>query len=135
MRFVRVAYAELNARQKENRNYLKVASKLADYGYNSLRISDDWQGADFIAYHVSGSDFLKVQLKGRLTISAKYQAKDIHIAFMAGDACFVYPHDEIMDAVVATGKITDTAAWKNTKAYDWPSIPKWAREFLKPYSI
>jgi len=27
----------------------KVAAALADYGYNSMRLNDDWQGADFIA--------------------------------------------------------------------------------------
>lgn len=45
----KITYKNLNARQKENYNYHKVAATLADYGYNSMRLNDDWQGADFIA--------------------------------------------------------------------------------------
>jgi len=63
--FSRVAYSDLNSRQKENYNFQKVAARLADYGFNSIRLTDDWQGADFIAVHIDGETFLKVQLKGR----------------------------------------------------------------------
>lgn len=41
---------------------------MADYGFMTIRLSDDWQGADFIAQHVDGVLFLRVQLKGRLTL-------------------------------------------------------------------
>ena len=49
MDFNKISYVKLNAKQKENYNYHKVAATLADYGYNSMRLNDDWQGADFIA--------------------------------------------------------------------------------------
>ena len=68
----RVRYADLNARQKENYNFQKVSAVLADFGFSTLRLTDDWQGADFIAQHVDGETFLKVQLKGRLTFGKKY---------------------------------------------------------------
>jgi hypothetical protein len=55
----KIAYTELNSRQKENYNFQKVAAHLADYGFNSLRLSDDWQGADFIACHIDGNMFLR----------------------------------------------------------------------------
>lgn len=48
--FKRVPYESLNARQRKNYNFQKVASRLADYGFNCLRLSDDWNGADFIAF-------------------------------------------------------------------------------------
>lgn len=48
-----------------------MATALADYGYNSVRLTDDWQGADFIAVHIDGESFLKVQLKGRFTVDKK----------------------------------------------------------------
>ena len=73
--FAHVPYAELNSRQKENYNFHKVAARMADYGFNCLRLTDDWQGADFIACHIDGETFLKVQLKGRLVIDRKYQGK------------------------------------------------------------
>jgi len=75
----RINYDKLNARQKENYNYHKVASALADYGYDCMRLNNDWQGADFIA--VKGDDMLKVQLKARFTLDKKYIGKDIYIGF------------------------------------------------------
>jgi hypothetical protein len=77
--FEKIRYEDLNSRQKENFNFQKVAAHLADYGFNCLRLSDDWQGADFIACHIDGNTSLKVQLKGRLNIDKKYYGKDIYI--------------------------------------------------------
>ena len=71
--FKRIRSEDLNARQKENFNFQKVASTLADYGFNCIRLSDDWQGADFIACHIDGNTFMKIQLKGRLHVSEKIQ--------------------------------------------------------------
>ncbi len=62
---------DLNARQKENYNFQKISAVLADYGFVTLRLSDDWNGADFIALHKSGES-LRVQLKARLSFSRKY---------------------------------------------------------------
>ena len=78
MNLKKVNYTKLNARQKENYNYHKVASALADYGYDSMRLNNDWEGADFIS--VNGDDMIKVQLKGRLTVDKKYLNKGIIIA-------------------------------------------------------
>lgn len=41
-----------------------AAAHLADYGFNCLRLSDDWQGADFIACHIDGNKFLKGATQG-----------------------------------------------------------------------
>jgi hypothetical protein len=70
-----------NARRKENYNYHKVSALLADYGFTTLRLSDDWQGADFIAQHIDGRQFVKVQLKGRLYFGKKYVGKELFVAF------------------------------------------------------
>ena len=95
--FERISYEkDLNARQKENFNFQKVASTLADYGFNCIRLSDDWQGADSLACHIDGKTFLKVQLKGRLTFQKKYKGKDIYIAFNEGGKCYIYPHDKVL---------------------------------------
>ena len=77
----KINYDKLNSCQQENYNFQKVAAVLADYGYNSIRLTDDWQGADFIAIHIDGSTFLKIQLKGRISFDKKYQNKDIWICF------------------------------------------------------
>jgi hypothetical protein len=65
--FKRVAYRNLNSRQKEAFNFQKVSAVLADY--TTIRLLSDWRGADFIAQHFDGTTFLKIQLKSRLTFS------------------------------------------------------------------
>jgi len=75
-RFERVHYDSLNAPQKEPFNFQKIAATLADFGFNCIKLADDWQGADFLAYHLSGTTTLRVQLKSRLAIYKKYCGKD-----------------------------------------------------------
>jgi hypothetical protein len=87
----RVEYSALNARQKENYNYQKIAGVLADYGFVTHRLSDDWNGADFIAQHLDGIQFLKVQLKPRLCFQKKYLQQDIYIAFPVTGGWYLYP--------------------------------------------
>ncbi|WP_394693078.1 hypothetical protein [Hyphobacterium sp.] len=133
--FQRIEYKDLNSRQKENYNFQKVAGELADFGYNCLRLNDDWQGADFIACHIDGNRFLKIQLKGRMTIDSKYLGKDIYIAFLDGDVCYVYPHDTVLNAVLSLNKINSSRAWTGTKAYSWPRLSKWSRAMLEEYKV
>jgi len=134
--FSRVPYVQLNARQKENFNFHKVAARMAEYGFNCLRLTDDWQGADFIACHVDGQTFLKVQLKGRLCLDRKYIGKDIHIAFLRGDDCFVYPHDELLATVLASGALDeDSARWSEHGQRHWPQPPGWGMSFLASYKL
>lgn len=89
--FTKIDYNQLNSKQKENYNFHKVASALADYGYDSMRLNNDWQGADFIA--VKNDEMLKVQLKGRFTVDKKYIAKEIYIAFIENNVVKMYDHD------------------------------------------
>ncbi|WP_166443093.1 hypothetical protein [Phragmitibacter flavus] len=51
-----ISYKDLNAKQQEIYNFQKVAAILADYGFNCIKLADDWQGVDFLAYHVNGND-------------------------------------------------------------------------------
>jgi len=91
-----ISYSKLNARQKETYNFQKVSAVLADYGYRTIRLSEDWESADFIAYHNDGKKFLKIQLKTRLVLDTKYRSKDIYICFPLGLDWFLYPHDEAL---------------------------------------
>ena len=52
----KISYSELNAKQKENFNFHKIEAAISDYGFNSFRLNDDWQGANFIAINIV-SDF------------------------------------------------------------------------------
>ena len=134
--FTFVPYAKLNARQRENYNFHKIAARLADYGFNCLRLTDDWQGADFIACHVDGDTFLKVQLKGRLVIDRKYLGKGIHIAFFHTDAVYLYDHDRFVTFVEANGLIAgNTRNWVDPGIRSWPRPPAWALGYLEDFRL
>jgi hypothetical protein len=40
--FDKIDYKKLTARQQENYNFQKISALLADYGFSTLRLSDDW---------------------------------------------------------------------------------------------
>ena len=120
MQLNKVNYKELNAKQKENYNFHKVAAALAEYGYNSMRLNDDWQGADFIA--VKGDEMLKIQLKGRFTVDEKYRGKDIYITFIEDDKIKMYKHDEAVNLLPE--KTKNTESWAKRGGYSWGKTPK-----------
>jgi hypothetical protein len=130
--FHRVEYQNLNSRQKENYNFQKVSAELADYGFNCMRLNDDWQGADFIACHINGSTFLKVQLKGRLTIEKKYNDKEIFIAFREEAQWYIYPHDIMQQS---RDLMAGSESWEQNGGYSWPRIPKSLMQFMQEFAI
>jgi len=116
----KISYNKLNSKQKENYNFHKVASALADYGYDSMRLNNDWQGADFIA--VKNDEMLKVQLKGRFTVDKKYIDKEIHIAFIENNIVKIYYHDEAVNMLPNNIKQSDS--WNIQGGYSWGKTPK-----------
>ena len=116
----KIKYNELNAKQKENYNFHKVAAALADYGYDCMRLNNDWEGADFIA--VNGDDMLKVQLKGRLTLDKKYIGKDIYVAFLENNKVKLYSHDEVFE--LFPEKSRQSVSWQKNGSYSWGKTPK-----------
>lgn len=117
----KVRYEDLNARQQEAHNFQKVSGLLADYGYITIKLSDDWSGADFIAQHWKSEDFLKVQLKGRLLFDSKYAGKNLHLAFPNGKDWYVAPYDELVDLVAEVSSFQETESWKGGK-YSFPKL-------------
>ena len=93
MELNRVKYKDLTSKQKEIYNFQKVAGLLPEHGYNCIKLSDDWQGVDFLAYHKDGDQTLKVQLKARCTVDQKYLGRDIYIAFPCDGQWYLIPHD------------------------------------------
>lgn len=130
-----VDYRKLNARQKENFNFQKVSAILADYGFVTLRLTDDWQGADFIASHIDGT-FVRVQLKGRLDFRRKYLGKDIWVAFhdKTHDEWYLYPHDELLESMKSAKLVVQSIAWQNG-GYSFASLSPKIRQLLEPYLI
>ena len=111
MRLRRITYDDLNPKQKEIYNFQKVAALLADYGFNCIKLADDRQGADFLAYHEDGSTSLKVQLKARAVISRKYQGKDLYLAFPAASRWYFLPHDELIEIAAETTSWLWSSSW------------------------
>lgn len=123
----KVSYKDLNSKEKENYNYHKVASALAEYGYDSMRLNNDWQGADFIA--VKGNEMIKVQLKSRFTLDAKYKDKDIYIAFVEDAALKIYLHDEALK--IASSNIIESESWRLRQRYNFNQTPKRYSDVIK----
>jgi hypothetical protein len=112
----KVPYEKLNSRQQEIRNFQIVAGLLAKYGFNCIKLADDWQGADFLAYHVDRETTLKIQLKSRIHINRKYENKDLYIAFpkrdkQMGETWYLIHHDTLIALI---GKNT---GWLKTKSW------------------
>lgn len=119
MRLKHITYNELTAKQREIYNFQKVASLLADYGFNCIKLDDDWQGADFLAYHKDGSTTLKVQLKARATICKKYQGKNLYLAFpvrVAG-CWYLLQHDELVEIAKETTQWLRSRSWTHGGQY------------------
>ena len=133
--FHRVEYKNLNSRQKENYNFQKIAAELADYGFNCMWLNDDWQGADFIACHIDGNKFLKIQLKGRLTIEKKYNDKEIYIAFSENSKWYIYPHDILQKELLSLGLMSGSESWEEKGGFSWPIIPKKLASLLQKFAI
>lgn len=133
--YKKINYKELNSKQKENYNFQKIAAHLADYGFNCLRLSDDWQGADFIACHINGNQFLKVQLKGRLIVNKKYEGKEIYVAFHEDKTWYLYPHDKVRDEILEFGLIANTLSWTVKGGYGWPRLSNQLKSLMQQYII
>ena len=128
MKLNKIKYSKLNSKQKENYNFHKISGVLADYGYNSMRLNDDWQGADFISVHTDGNNILKIQLKGRFTMDKKYLDKDIYVSFIEDNIVKIYKHDEAIPLL--NDKILNSISWKKRGGYSWGKTPKVFAEII-----
>ncbi|HEV7890905.1 MAG TPA: hypothetical protein VGP08_09710 [Pyrinomonadaceae bacterium] len=136
LELTKIRYKDLNPRQKENYNYQKFSAVLADYGFVTMRLSDDWQGADFIAQHIGGKQFLKVQLKSRLTFCKSYEKKNIHIAFRRRNHWYLYDHDELLTRLEENKyTIRNSPLWAASKEYSFYPLSQPLFRFLDDYLI
>jgi hypothetical protein len=116
-KFVHTCYETLKPRQKEVFLFQKLAATLADYGFNCIKLSDDWQGADFLAYHLDGATTLKIQLKSRITIQKKYLDKDIWIAFPHKGFWYLLKHDTLVSKAKKHTKWLQQDSWKKLNGF------------------
>lgn len=134
-RWPRIKYAELNAKQKEIYNFQKVAALLAEFGFNCIKLADDWQGADFLAYHHHGDRTLKVQLKAGLEIHKKYQSKALYMAFRAKETWYLIEHDALVELCGQHTTFLNTKEWKEKHWYYTATLNAKLREALAPFVL
>jgi hypothetical protein len=132
MKLEKIEYRNLNGKEKEMYNFHKMASILADYGYNSIWLSNDWNGADFIAVHIDGVSDIKVQLKGGVYFAQKYRGKNLYIGFFDMGELYLYPHDEILELVEPT--ISDKK-WLEKGTFFQTRISKRFKNIFEPHKI
>jgi len=131
-----INYSNLNAKQKETYNYQKVSGILAEYGYTTILLSDDWEGADFLAKHIDGDTFLKVQLKSRLSIHKYFIGKNIYICFPDKNGQFyLFPHDKVMYEILEHTEIYKTKSWQIKGGYSFPGLNEKLCKILEPYIL
>ena len=119
----RVSYDDLNARQKEIYNFQKLSGLLADYGFNCIKLTDDWQGADFLAYHKDDDVTLKIQLKAGLSIAEKYIGKGLYVSFPVRTTSgmartwYLISHDELVAIMGRNSNWLNTKSWIEEGSY------------------
>ncbi len=138
MRLNKIEYRALKGRKKEIFNFQKVSAKLADYGFNCIKLSDDWEGADFLAY--SPEITLKVQLKSRFTISKKYLGKDLYILFPFDEKdvnsdWYLIKHDLLVEIVKTKLNCLNTSSWREKGLSNSEKIPPEILSELQIYII
>jgi hypothetical protein len=131
----RINYHELNATQKEIYNFQKVAALLAEHGFNCMKLADDWQGADFLAYHKDGVETLRVQLKAALEIHQKYVDRGLHIAFPIKETWYIIEHDALVDLCRQHTRALSTKEGLERHWYYMPSPNADLRAALAPFAL
>lgn len=136
MKFEYFPYSQLNTRQKENYNFQKVASILADHGFSTIRLSDDWEGADFLALHVDGCTTLRVQLKSRLHFKKVYENRKLWLCFLEDNGVYLFPHDEALKIVLNSKKcMHGTVSWEKQNEYSMKRVPTWLKQKIEKYFL
>ena len=141
MRFEHVTYEEKtgrNSKQIETYNFHKAAAVLAEYGFDCIRLSDDWSGADFLAHHRDSKSTLQVQLKAALVVDEKYLPhEELYMCFPLDGTgnWYLISHRRLME--IAKEKAPQwfgSKRWKRDKMYWSWSGNKVIREALEEFA-
>jgi hypothetical protein len=132
MKLEKIDYNALNAKAQEMYNFQKASAKLAEYGFATMWLNNDWQGADFIAVHADGITDIKVQLKGRLSFNKRYIGKNIYICFIHNEDIYLYPHDSILKQL--EHRISDRI-WIEKGTYSASTLTEENQKLLEEYKL
>ena len=131
-------YEDLSGREQESYNAAHLMAQMAKWGYlEGSKVNGDKWGADLLFYRSEDGDVIKVQLKGRVTLSRHYRGKGIHVAYRNRDTeeWFLYNHDILLDQVLSKGYLTGTKSWEEKGGWSWSSNPPWLQELVDPWCI
>ena len=95
----RANYGSRNNRQKEACNFQEASAVLADHGFDCVWLTDDRDGADFVARHMPSGETIRVQMTSCLAVVRKYENKGLWIAFPVEEAWYLLEHDKLRDIV------------------------------------
>jgi len=135
LKFQKIDPRKLNARQKESYNFQKSSGVLADYGFTTIRLSNDWNGADFLAQHVDGKTLLRIQLKSRCGIYKKYHGKNLWVCFPYRGDWYLYPHDKVLRHLLGRTHIEKTIAWRKGHGWNWRYPPQHIADYLQQFVL
>lgn len=136
LRRANISYINLNSKQQEAYNFQLISAVLALKGFSTMKLSDDYNGADFLAQDMLDGEIFKIQLKGCFTLAKKYVGKDIFIAFTDRKHWYVYPHDLLMRQVAEFNNYENTESWKSKSSmYTFPRLTKKLYEVLGEYRL
>ena len=141
MKFERLSFEEgtgVASKLVETYNFHKAAAVLAEYGFDCMRLSDDWAGADFLAHHKDSGQTLKVQLKSNLVIAQKYlDDKDLFMCFPLDRTgnWYLIKHSDLIELVCQhSASWLESSSWKHRKMYGSNRGTKEMRKALEPYA-
>ena len=136
MDLTEINYSELNSPQKEIYNFQKVAALLAEYGFNCIKLTDDWGGADFLADHIDGYTH-KVQLKSRITINKKYEnnGNDFFMTFPIDGNWYYIRHKNLVKLVKEHSTWLESNSWQEDDQYHSKRGNSDLRAALKEYRL
>ncbi|MYC30586.1 MAG: hypothetical protein F4X65_10955 [Chloroflexi bacterium] len=132
-----ISYSRLNAKQKEIYNFQKAAAVLADYGFDCIKLADDWGGADFLAYNKDREKTYKVQLKTRASVWKKYKNKDLWMLFqspVSKGPWYMIHHDKLLELVRQNTTWLESEVWEDGECLNRKPT-KELRKALAPYII
>ena len=109
------------SKEVETYNFHKASAVLAEYGFDCIRLADDWKGADFLAHHKETNTTLNVQLKTCLVIDKKYeQYQDLYMCFPLDDRTgtwYLVKYDRLMEIVQKHSPWLTKTSWKTKGHY------------------
>ena len=122
-------------REAATHNFQKCSALLAGFGFNCIKLADDWLGADFLAYHKDGPTTLRVQLKSRLKIDRTYCGQGLWMIFPADGSWYLVEHDELVRIVGEATNWLGTPSWTDRGAYSSARPSKTLLGRLAPYRV